>query len=468
MIQPSRFHNQTVAVLGLGKSGLAAASALVTAGARVRAWDDNEASRNAALDRNIPIVDLAAFDWSTAVALVLAPGIPHTFPKPHPIADAAKLAGVPIIGDIELLITADPLAHLIAITGTNGKSTTTALIAHILRAAGRTLEVGGNLGQPVMGFAPQGAKGTYVLELSSYQLELCPSLHANTALLLNITPDHLDRHGGMDGYIVAKKHIFAGLEPGNAAIVGVDDEACANLADHIAQRPNAPRVVRISTLRPVTGGVYADATHLIDNIDGLATPVLLLTDARALPGRHNAQNMAAAYATARMEGLEPAQIVAAIKSFPGLAHRQERVGEVRGVTYINDSKATNADAAERALVCYQNIHWILGGVAKAGGIASLTPYFDRVRHAYLIGQATESFLAVLSAEGVNVTRAGDMTAAVAAAAVAAKPGDTVLLSPACASFDQYPNFEARGDHFRHLVEGLAGHAGLAGRGGISA
>ncbi|MFD2263579.1 UDP-N-acetylmuramoyl-L-alanine--D-glutamate ligase [Lacibacterium aquatile] len=468
MIQPARFHNQTVAVLGLGKSGMAAAAALVTAGARVRAWDDNEASRNAALDRNIPIVDLGQFDWSQAAALVLAPGIPHTFPKPHPVALAARQAGVPIIGDIELLITADPLAHLIAITGTNGKSTTTALIAHILRMAGRGLEVGGNLGQPVMGFVPQGAKGTYVLELSSYQLELCPSLHANTALLLNITPDHLDRHGGMDGYIAAKKHIFAGLEPGNVAVVGIDDQACADMAEHIARRPNAPKVIRISTERAVSGGVYADATHLVDDIEGQAVRVLELADAITLPGRHNAQNMAAAYAVARTEGIPAAQVVAAIKSFPGLAHRQERIAEVRGVAYINDSKATNADATERALVCYQNIHWILGGVAKAGGIASLTKYFDRVRHAYLIGQATESFVAVLNANGVGVTRAGDMTAAVAAAAVAAKPGDTVLLSPSCASFDQYANFEARGDHFRNLVEGLAGRAGLSSQGGIGA
>lgn len=456
MIQPSQFHDRTVAVLGLGKSGLAAALALLAAGVRVRAWDDNEATRADAVTRGIPVVDPSELNWADVAALVQAPGIPHRFPRPHAASVLARDAGVPIIGDVELLLGADRAARVVAITGTNGKSTTTALIAHILRAAGRPLEVGGNLGQPVMGFVPQGTNGTYVLELSSYQLELTPSLHADTAVLLNITPDHLDRHGGMEGYVAAKKMIFAAQTDRDTAVIGVDDDVCANLAQHLQRRPDSPRVIPVSVRREIPGGVWLRDHYLIDDIDGQSVLAVDLDAAKALPGTHNAQNAAAAYAVARAEGVAPQIIAQAIRSFPGLAHRQERIAEVRGVLYVNDSKATNADAAERALVCYENLHWIIGGVAKTGGITSLVPLLKRVKHAYLIGEATDYFATTLSEAKVPFSRCGDLTKAVASAAIGARPGDVVLLSPACASFDQYSNFEARGEHFRHLVEGLAG------------
>jgi UDP-N-acetylmuramoylalanine--D-glutamate ligase len=444
-------------VLGLARSGLAAAKALSEGGAEVLAWDDNETTR-AAVAAEINLTDPARMDWRGVAALVLSPGIPHSFPKPHPAVERARAMGVPIIGDIELLGRAQPKARYIGITGTNGKSTTTALIGHILTAAGKTVEIGGNLGPPALGLAPLGADGFYVLELSSFQLELVDSLAFDIAVLLNITPDHLDRHSDMAGYIAAKKRIFARQGDGAVAIVGIDDAACRDIAVAL-RRDGKSRVVPISVGGNAPGGISAENGWLVDALDGSPERVLDLVEAPRLPGTHNAQNAATAYAVARCAGVSGAQAAAAIRTFPGLAHRQELVDTIDGVRYINDSKATNADAVEKALACYEAIYWIAGGLPKAGGITSLAPYFKRLRHAFLIGNATGEFAATLDGR-VPYTRCGDLANAVAAASDRARgehaPDAVVLLSPACASYDQFPNFEVRGDIFRQLVGGLPG------------
>jgi UDP-N-acetylmuramoylalanine--D-glutamate ligase len=451
MVPVAEFAGRKVGVLGLARSGRAAIAALTAGGAEVLAWDDSEKTRAAA---DFPLSDTA--EWRDLAALVPSPGIPTTFPKPHPTVIRAREAGTPIVGDLELLYRAQRGARFIGITGTNGKSTTTALIGHILREAGLATEIGGNLGTAALSLAPLGAGGNYVLEASSYQLELLATMAFDIAILLNITPDHLDRHGGMDGYIAAKEHIFDRQGTDATAVIGVDDDICAAMAERLTQ--GARRVVPISVNRPVAGGVYVENGHLIDAIEGSPQPVLDLARAERLPGAHNWQNACAAYAVARRNGLSPEVATAAILSFPGLAHRQELVDTIDGVRYINDSKATNADASEKALICYPAIYWIAGGLAKAGGIAPLAPYFGRLRHSFLIGHATEEFAATLDDGNSPYTRCGDLATALAAADRMARaeqvPGAVVLLSPACASFDQFTDFEARGDRFRDLVAAL--------------
>jgi len=446
---------ETVAVLGLGASGLAAARALVAAGADVRAWDDDDARRGAAAEAGIPIHDLREAEWAAIPSLVLSPGIPHTYPAPHPVVDAAKAAGAEILGDMELLGRARPRARFVGITGTNGKSTTTALLGDALRAAGEPVEVGGNLGPPVLDMEPLGGDGTYVLELSSYQLELIHNLAVDIAVWLNISPDHLDRHGGLEGYVAAKKRIFRGMRPDGTAVIGVDDPCSLAVHDEIAVLPDGPRVVPISLDRPVEGGVFVVGGVLHDAMDGPPRPVLDLRPVARLPGAHNWQNAAAAWAAARAAGIPAETVAEAIRTFPGLAHRQELVAVVDGVAWVNDSKATNAEAASKALSAYDRVHWIAGGRAKEGGIDSLRPLFGRVRHAYLIGDSAKTFagsLGGLVAHSLALT----LERAVAQAARDAESGDTVLLSPACASFDQFRNFEERGDRFRALVEALPG------------
>ena len=455
MIVVDSFRGRPVGVLGLAKSGRAAAQALAAGGAEVLAWDDNPKVREA-LGSELPLHDLTTADWRNIPALVMSPGIPHSFPEPHPAVMRAREAGAEIIGDLELLGRAQPDARYIGITGTNGKSTTTALIGHILAAAGKRIEVGGNLGTPTLSFAPLGRDGTYVIEASSFQLELITSLAFDIAVLLNITPDHLDRHGDMMGYIAAKRRIFAGQDDKASAIIGVDDAICRDLREEL-RRDGPARVIPISVLEPVSGGVYVDQGWLVDATEGAPRRVLDLALAERLPGAHNAQNACAAYAAARACGIGTDAIVKAICSFPGLAHRQELVGTIDGIRYINDSKATNADATEKALLCYPAIYWIAGGLPKAGGITPLAPHFGRLRHAFLIGRATEEFAATLDGS-VPFTRCGDLATAVGAASeIARRDGVSnavVLLSPACASYDQFKNFEERGDTFRRLVAAL--------------
>jgi UDP-N-acetylmuramoylalanine--D-glutamate ligase len=458
MIQLPSISQRPVAVLGLGRSGQAATRALLASDNRCWAWDDAPEVRAAAQADGIALTDLTRCEMSETDILVLSPGIPHSFPAPHPVVERARAAGCEVIGDGELFARARLDAGCVGITGTNGKSTTTALVGHILKAAGLDCEVGGNLGVPVLELRPLGADGIYVLEMSSYQLELAQSLVFQVAVLLNISPDHLDRHGGIDGYVAAKKRIFRGQKSDATAVVGVDDETCREIFTTLEAR-GGPKAIPVSGCQRVSGGVFALAGKLYDDTDGGgAEPVLDLAGARALPGEHNAQNAAAAYATARALGVDPATACAAIRTFPGLAHRQEIVGVVNGVTYVNDSKATNPDAAARALACYETIYWIAGGRPKQGPLTALVPYLGRVRRAFLIGEAIEVFAHALDGR-VAVTRAGTLDEAVAAARAAAErsgaagaAGAVVLLSPACASFDQFKNFEARGDAFRRLVE----------------
>jgi UDP-N-acetylmuramoylalanine--D-glutamate ligase len=457
MVVVRLFAGRRVAVLGLAKSGRTAAEALAAGGADVLAWDDNPKALEG-FGPEIRIENLPEADWNGTAALVLSPGIPHSFPEPHPAVAKARAAGVEIVGDLELLARAQPEARYIGITGTNGKSTTTALIGHILHQAGRTAEVGGNLGTPALALAQLGHDGAYVLECSSYQLELLSTLSFEIAVLLNITPDHLDRHGGMNGYIAAKRRIFDRQGDAASALIGVDDPICRAIADEMT-RAGLQRIVPISVREPVAGGVYVEAGNLIDALDGRPVRVLDLGRAERLPGSHNWQNAAAGYAVARRFGIASAVAAAAIRSFPGLAHRQELVATIDGIRYINDSKATNADATEKALTCYQAIYWIAGGLSKAGGIVPLEPYFERLRHAFLIGRAAEEFAETLDGK-VPFSRCGDLAAAVAAATERAHADNArdavVLLSPACASFDQYRNFEIRGAKFRDLVNALPG------------
>ncbi len=454
MVPTPQYAGARVVVMGLGKSGLSAAASLHASGAAVEVWDDKPEALTAVTQKGFAAFDGARMNLKDARAIVWSPGVPHSFPKSHPLAVKARAEHVPLVCDVDLLVEARSEASVIAITGTNGKSTTTALTAHLFREAGRRTEVGGNLGYPALDLEPLGKDGTYVLELSSYQLELMPHLAADVSVLLNITPDHLDRHGGMDGYISAKRRIFARQRPPRTAVIGVDDEPSQALHDELC-KDGIHRVVPISARRAVDKGVYVQDGRLIDAMSGAPATLLDLNTAPRLPGAHNWQNAAAATAAALAQGIPPATIAAGLMTFPGLKHRQELVAQIDNVAFVNDSKATNADATEKALVCYDNIYWIAGGLAKEGGIAPLAPLFPRIRHAYLIGAATEDFASTLQGK-VSFERCGDLKTALAAAGTRAlaeqRPGATVLLSPACASFDQFKSFEERGDVFRAAVQ----------------
>jgi UDP-N-acetylmuramoylalanine--D-glutamate ligase len=446
MIRVPHAPGRPVAVLGLGKAGLAAAKALAAGGAEVWAWDDDPTKRS-----GVATMDLARVDWTRPSALILSPGIPHRFPKPHPVAARAAAAGCPIIGEVELLFRAQPRARYVGITGTNGKSTTTALIGHLAAKAGRKVEVGANLGTPALALQPLAEDGIYVLEMSSYQLELMESGHFDVAVLLNITPDHLDRHGGMDGYIAAKRRIFERQRGHDWAVIGVDDDPCRRIHHGLSDR----RIAAITIGRRHMGLITVDAGIMRDE---QGRTIMDLARAPALPGAHNWQNAAAAYAVARALGIPETETVAGIESYPGLAHRQELVATIGDLRFVNDSKATNADATAKALACYDSIYWILGGRPKETGLDGLEPFYPRIARAYLIGEAAADFERRLKAAGVAATIAGTLDRAVAAAAAdaraAQKPGAVVLLSPACASFDQFANFEERGNRFRELVRGL--------------
>ncbi len=463
MIPITEYAGRDVAVYGLGRTGLSAAKALAAGGARVHAWDDGEAARAKAEAEGVNVSDINKRDWQKFAALVLSPGIPFRFPQPHRLVRMAEMMNVPVVGDMELFARAVQALpekgrpKIVGITGTNGKSTTTALIGHILKEAGRDVRVGGNIGKGVLDMAALNANAIYVLELSSYQLDLVESLRCDVAVFLNISPDHLDRHGGMDGYVDAKKRIFANQRPRDAAIVGIDDPYSQAIAMG-RQRPGGGRVIQISSEFGLARGVSAVDGHLYDSIGGQAIRVGDLAEAEALPGRHNHQNAAAAYAACQALGVAPGRIMAAIRSFPGLPHRMELVGEVEGVRFVNDSKATNAQAAEQALKTWPRVHWIAGGVPKAEGIQPLEPWFDRIAQAYLIGESEASFAKTLS-DKASTLKCGTLEAATQAAFDAAKASGEqnpiVLLSPACASFDQFKDFEARGDAFRDIVQRLA-------------
>jgi len=454
----TQFEGESVAVMGLGRSGLAAAHALAGGGARVLAWDDSPARREQAATEGIPLTDLAANDaFDGVAALVLSPGIPHTHPAPNPVAARAKAAGCPIIGDIELLIRACPDPRFVGVTGTNGKSTTTALLGHVLAQAGIQVAVGGNLGQPALTLARLGADGVYVLEMSSYQLELTPSMRFDVAVLLNVTADHLDRHGGLDGYIAAKRRIFDHQGAGQAAIVGIDDAPGREIFAALSDGP--ARAIPVSYDGPVPGGAYVDGTTLVDAMDGPPARIVDLAAADALPGRHNAQNAAAAYAAARLLDVDARSAAAGILSYPGLPHRQQVAAVIDGLTFVNDSKATNAEAAAKALASYDTVYWIAGGQAKEGGLAPLLPLMDRVKGAFLIGEAADRMAEALSPHvpcHISETLAAAVKDARAAALEQGIADAVLLLSPACASFDQFADFEDRGNAFCRLVADLPG------------
>ena len=443
MIPATSYRNNTVALIGLAKSGVATAQALLAGGADVRAWDDDPARRVAAEEAGIPILTPREWKWPKIDALLPSPGVPLD----HPLVAEAKAAGAEVIGDGELLQRALPSPRYIGITGTNGKSTTTALIAHVLDAGGQRVEVGGNLGTPVLALEALASDGTYVLEMSSFQLDLTTRLSFDIAVLLNIAPDHLDRHGSMGAYIAAKQKVF---RPGrlSVAIIGIDDAECRAVRDAVSAAGLA-KVVPITVGRISDDGVSVQDGSLYE--EGRA--VCDLTEAAALRGAHNWQNAAAAFAAARACGVDERVIVAAIMDFPGLPHRMERLATINCVEYVNDSKATNAEAAARALACFNRIHWIAGGRPKAGGLQPLIPLFGNVVHAYLIGEAEAPFAEALEGK-LPYSRCTTLDAAVASAAHAAEPGDTILFSPACASFDQFANFEVRGDTFRTSVLAL--------------
>jgi UDP-N-acetylmuramoylalanine--D-glutamate ligase len=457
MISVPGFQGRRVAVFGLGRSGLTAARALHAGGALPILWDDGVSGRMQAEAEGFVVEDLTAAHWSGFAALVLSPGAPLTHPQPHWTVDKAKAAGVPVIGDIELFaraLEASPASlrpKVIAITGTNGKSTTTALIGWVLKEAGIKVAVGGNIGIGVLALPAPAEVEAYVIETSSYQLDLTTSFAPDVAILTNISPDHLDRHGGMEGYVAAKARIFQAQGADGVALVGVDEDWGCKVATELKAQGRDVQTVSTLSSPPREEGYFAGDGVL--SLDG--QPIADLTAARSLPGRHNAQNAAFAYAAARAIGVAHEDAVAGLQTFPGLAHRMETVGQLGSVRFVNDSKATNADAARQALASYPKTFWIAGGVAKAGGIEDLRDLFGRVAKAYLIGQASEEFADTLG-DTPHVV-AGTMEAAVAAAAAdaATEGGDqVVLLSPACASFDQFRDFEARGEAFRAAVLNL--------------
>ena len=462
MIPVRGFEGRTVAVFGLARTGLAAARALVAGGAQVALWDENPKSRAAAEAEGLPLVDLSTADWSQFAALMLSPGVPLTHPAPHWTVEKARAAGVEIVGDIELFARAVNAApehrrpKVVAITGTNGKSTTTALIGHVCREAGRDVRIGGNIGVGVLGLEDMHGGAVYVLEMSSYQLDLTSSLHADVTVILNLSPDHLERHGSMEGYVAAKRRILANQGKGDTAVIGVDDPWGQQICTEITAA-NRRTIVPISASKAMGRGIYVLNGLLYDATGERAQEVADLNRARSLPGRHNWQNAAAAYAAAKGLGIAADEAAQHLLTFPGLAHRMETVATLGRVRFVNDSKATNSDAARQALSSYPKSFWIAGGQAKTDGIAPLEDLFPRVAKAYLIGEAAPAFARTLAGKAPAV-ETGTLDAAVAQAyadASATGQDAVVLLSPACASFDQYSDFEDRGEAFRAAVQRLA-------------
>ncbi|MCA0434270.1 MAG: UDP-N-acetylmuramoyl-L-alanine--D-glutamate ligase [Proteobacteria bacterium] len=450
------FAGKCVAVFGLARSGISCATALQLGGAEVLAWDDSEPSVEKARAEGVRVTNLHTVDFKSLAALVLSPGVPLTHPEPHWTVIKAKAAGIEVIGDTEVFarVVQGSGARMVAITGTNGKSTTTALTGHVLKHAGLDVDVGGNIGNAVFNLRQPVRDRTYVLELSSFQIDLMPGLSPDVGVLTNLTPDHLDRHGTMQHYADVKARMFAKQRDGQTALIGVDDEWCSAIASHIHAGPD---VRRVSVARDRMDGISAPDGILSDRSHGKQRVQIDLRDMAALRGRHNWQNACMAYGAATALGVKPEMIREAMHAFPGLAHRMQQVASLGRVLFINDSKATNADAAEKALSSFEDIFWIAGGIAKSGGIEPLEPHFGRVTKAYLIGVAAPEFARTLEGK-VPYEMSETLPRAVQSAArdAAARGGGVVLLSPACASFDHYKNFEVRGDAFVDTVSRLPG------------
>jgi UDP-N-acetylmuramoylalanine--D-glutamate ligase len=463
MIACTSFANRDVGVFGLARSGLSTLRALKAGGARIFAWDDNESARAEAEAEGITLVGFHNWPWAKLRALVLSPGIPLTHPVPHDVVKTAQAANVEIIGDVELFgreIRPDRAlpgrAPVIAVTGTNGKSTTTALIGHILSSCGFAAEVGGNIGKPVLSLSLRNNKPVFVIEVSSYQIDLARGFVPDVSVLTNITPDHIDRHGSVEAYAGIKKRLLKQTSRNGHICIGVDDSYSSTIYTCFSSH-DGPNATPVSIGKVLGRGIFVLDGMLYDAMGQRAAKVMDLSTAARLPGAHNWQNAALAYAATKPFVQDVRAITSAIADFPGLAHRIEDVGRVGRVRFINDSKATNADAAERALLCFPDIFWIAGGIEKEGGIESLKPLFPRIRKAYLIGTAAKDFARTLGDVPHEIS--GTLEKAVASAYADAQrssaPAPVVLLSPACASFDQFRDFEHRGDAFRSLVSGLA-------------
>lgn len=466
MIPVRGFSGACVAVLGLGRSGLAAARALRAGEAIPVCWDDNPAARARAEAEGFDCADLTragAFDG--IAALIVSPGIPHLYPSPNPVVEAAQASGVPVDNDIGLFFRSlatpewsqfDTAPRVVAVTGSNGKSTTSALIHHVLTGAGRQAQLAGNIGRGVLDLDPPGEAEVIVLELSSYQTELARSLTPDIAVFTNLTPDHLDRHGGLGGYFAAKRRLFAEGGP-DRAVIGVDEAEGRFLAGQMSEGPGDDRVIRVSSGQKLAGPgwqVFARKGFLSEYRKGRQVGSIDLRAVSGLPGAHNHQNACAAYAVARALGLAPRVVEQGFATYPGLPHRSQIVAEAGGVTFVNDSKATNVDSAAKALGAFARIRWICGGLQKEGGLDGLTPALGSVAKAYVIGREAAGFAMQLSCAAEVCT---DMARAVAQAMEEAEPGDVVLLAPAAASFDQYDNFEQRGEDFTAEVRArLAG------------
>jgi len=442
------FAGKVFSIVGLGRNGLPVALALRAMGADVTAWDDSEPARRTAAAQGIAIAN-PEDSGKTPRAIILSPGIPHLRPRIHPAAAWARAHDVPILSDADILFQAvrraGSRARFAGITGTNGKSTTTALLAHILAASGVPTAAGGNLGTPSLALPLLPDHGVYVLEMSSYMLERLSSLRFDAAAMLNLSPDHIDRHGDMAGYAAAKRQVFARQRANDTAVIGIDDPLSQAMAAGL------PAPVTVSGFQPAD--IWGAGRILRDRLG----PILDLATCPTLPGAHNAQNAAAAVALAGALGLSRGDITRHMPSYPGLPHRQQLVATHHGIAFVNDSKATNADAAARALGCYEKLVWIAGGQAKEGGIAPLAEFFPRIAHAMLIGQDAPALAATLAAHGVPHTMTETLDAALPAAYEVARATGTptVLLSPACASFDQFSGFDARGDRFAALARELA-------------
>lgn len=469
MIVIPGFKNKAVGVFGLGVSGLATCEALVASGARVFTWDENASAREKTSGTEYFAEHPKKWPWAELKAIVVSPGVPLTHPKPHAIVRKAQTEKIPVIGDTELFALAvnalpdGQRPRIAMITGSNGKSTTTALIGHILKETGCDVHVGGNIGEAVLSL-PAPEKGTiYVLEMSSFQLDLTQSLRADAAVFLNLTPDHIERHGDVDGYLNAKKRIFLNQHEKDIAVICVDDDYTQGVCTELMST-GGRKVIPVSAQGVLGGGVFALDGQLHYNFDGKTSLVGDLSGAHGLRGVHNHQNAAAALAVCVHFGVSPALFIRAAERFESLAHRMEEVGRIGKVLFVNDSKATNADAAARALSAFQDVYWIAGGRQKDGGVVSLAGAVENVRGVYLIGEAAEEFEEQLG-DTVNCIQCGDLKTAVAKAkedAAGSNYGSpVVLLSPACASYDQFRNFQERGERFRELAGDIAQENGEA-------
>jgi len=462
MIPVRGYEGRKVAVLGLGRSGLATAHALRAGGAVPLCWDDSKEARDNAIDEGFDIHDLTRCEpWADVATLIVSPGIPHLYPAPNPVVVSAWSAGVPVDNDIGLFFRSfatgewdqfDTSPRIIAVTGSNGKSTTAALIHHILESVGRNTQLAGNIGRGVLDIDPAADGDVVVLELSSYQTELARAMTPDIAVFTNLSPDHLDRHAGLGGYFAAKRRLFAEGGP-DRAVIGVDEQEGQYLANQLGQGPQDDRVIAVSVSRKLGGpgwSVFARKGYLSEYRKGRQVASIDLRPVRGLPGVHNHQNACSAYAAVRALGIAPKIVEQAFHSFAGLPHRSQIVGEKDGVTFVNDSKATNVESARMALQAFDRIRWIAGGLGKDGGIQGLVPALGAVAKAYLIGHSARDF--ALQLNDVPHVICETMEAAVAQAAADATAGDTVLLAPAAASFDQYTSFETRGEDFVRQVQ----------------